>query len=85
MCLHLWISEDSFFFIIFDVFDLLKNDWFIANLTQCGEKAAFKMSADETLSEAGAWGSFILNSGQNEVQTRQLEIFISPAWLHKGN
>lgn len=26
------------------------------------------MSADERLSEAEAWGSFILNSGQKEVQ-----------------
>lgn len=49
---------------------LMKNNCFIANLTQCGEKAAFKMSADETLSETEAWGSFIPNSGQNEVQTQ---------------
>lgn len=57
---------------------------FVADLTQCGEKAAFKPSADEALSEAEAWSSFSLNAEQNEIQTLHLETLLSPAWLREG-
>lgn len=57
---------------------------FVADLTPCGEKAAFKPSADEALSEAEAWSSFSLNAEQNEIQTLHLETLLSPAWLRKG-
>lgn len=52
---YIFGSQKTLIFI-FKVFNILKNNRCTANLTQSSEKAAFKLPADETLSEAEAWG-----------------------------